>query len=172
MDDGERSGGDMKEVRLDKTDDYEQILLQLDALMEEEAGTLANLSNTAALLWMALPGINWAGFYILRGDVLTLGPFQGKPACTRIPVGKGVCGTAAASGKTIVVPNVHAFSGHIACDADSRAEIVIPLFVKGALWGLLDIDSPVPGRFAERDRAGLEKLAACIVRHISAHDMV
>lgn len=172
MDDGERKGGDMKEIRLNKTDDYRQILLQLDALMEKEAGTLANLCNAAALLWMALPGINWAGFYILRGDVLSLGPFQGKPACTRIPVGKGVCGTAAANGKTIVVSDVHAFAGHIACDGDSRSEIVIPLFAEGTLWGVLDIDSPVTGRFAERDRAGLEKLAACIVRHISAHDMV
>ena len=149
----------MKEIRTQKTDDYGQIYLQLEALLAGENDTLANLSNAAAALWMLLPDINWVGFYIRRGDVLTLGPFQGKPACTRIPLGRGVCGTAAQEGKTVLVPDVHAFPGHIACDGDSRSEIVIPLFSGDALWGVLDIDSPVPNRFDQDDREGLEGAA-------------
>lgn len=109
-----------------------------------------------------LPGINWAGFYRLDGDKLVLGPFQGKPACILIPVGSGVCGTAAKEAKTQRIADVHAFPGHIACDSASNSEIVIPLFVRGQLWGVLDIDSPVPGRFSEADQLGLEEFSAIL----------
>lgn len=149
----------MQEIQDHKTDDYGQIALQLDALVAGETDRLANLSNAAALLFLLMPDINWAGFYILRETELVLGPFQGKPACTRIPMGKGVCGTAAAGGEPIVVPDVHAFPGHIACDCDSLSEIVIPLFSGGILWGVLDIDSPIRERFTEKDREGLIAIA-------------
>ena len=152
----------MKEILEKKTSDYELIAVQLEGLLGGETDTLANLSNAAAALWMLLPDINWAGFYILRGDVLTLGPFQGKPACTRIPLGQGVCGTAAKRGETVLVPDVHAFPGHIACDGDSRSEIVVPLYAGETLWGVLDIDSPVLNRFREEDRAGLTEVARVI----------
>jgi L-methionine (R)-S-oxide reductase len=114
-------------------------------------------------LWHALPHLNWAGFYRLMGDELVLGPFQGKPACVRIRLGKGVCGTAATTRLTQVVPDVHAFPGHIACDPASRSEIVVPLVKDGTLLGVLDLDSPSPARFDEADRAGLEKLAAVLL---------
>jgi len=152
----------MKEIRTQKIDDYGQIYLQLEALLAGENDTLANLSNAAAALWMLLPDINWVGFYIRRGEALTLGPFQGKPACTRIPLGRGVCGTAAQKGMTVLVPDVHAFPGHIACDGDSRSEIVIPLFTGDTLWGVLDIDSPALERFNHDDQAGLERIARLI----------
>lgn len=152
----------MKEIRTQKIDDYGQIYLQLEALLAGENDTLANLSNAAAALWMLLPDINWVGFYIRRGEELTLGPFQGKPACTRIPLGRGVCGTAAQKGMTVLVPDVHAFPGHIACDGDSRSEIVIPLFTGDTLWGVLDIDSPALERFNHDDQAGLERIARLI----------
>lgn len=131
----------------------------LRALLEGETDPIANAANTAALLYFSLPDVNWAGFYFLRGEELVLGPFCGRPACVRIPLGKGVCGTAAARRETIVVPDVHAFPGHIACDAASRSEIVVPLVKDGDLLGVLDIDSPVPGRFGEADRQGLEAVA-------------
>lgn len=153
----------MREIQTQKIEDYGQISLQLEALFTEESDTLANLSNAAAALWLLLPDINWVGFYIRRGDVLTLGPFQGKPACTRIPMGQGVCGTAARRGETLLVPDVHAFPGYIACDGDSRSEIVIPLFSGDALWGVLDIDSPVLNRFDQDDQGGLERVARQIV---------
>ena len=125
----------MKEIQAYETGDYDQISLQLESLLAGESDTLANLSNTAAALWMLLPDINWVGFYIRRGDVLTLGPFQGKPACTRIPLGQGVCGAAAKREESVLVPDVHGFPGHIACDGDSRSEIVIPLFAGGCTLG-------------------------------------
>ncbi|MEV0356404.1 GAF domain-containing protein [Nocardia sp. NPDC050697] len=128
---------------------------------------MANSANLAALIFHALPDLNWAGFYFTRGGELVVGPFQGKPACVRIAWGRGVCGTAAATGETQVVPDVHAFPGHIACDADSRSEIVIPLRRGGAVIGVLDLDSPKPGRFDEVDRAGLEGLAAVFVAALS-----
>jgi len=149
----------MKEIQAYKTEDYSQICLQLEGLLAGESDPLANLCNAAAALWMLLPDINWVGFYIRRGDELVLGPFQGKPACTRIPLGKGVCGTAAQRGETVLVPDVHAFPGHIACDGDSRSEIVIPLFMGDSLWGVLDIDSPILNRFGPKDRDGLEQVA-------------
>ena len=142
---------------------YSLLLEQLKALTQDVPYPVANLANASALLWQELPQINWAGFYQLQGDLLILGPFQGKPACIRIPMGKGVCGTAAASGKTVRVDNVHDFPGHIACDAASRSEIVVPLVDGERLLGVLDVDSPLPGRFDEADREGLEALARLLI---------
>jgi len=125
----------------------------------------ANLANAAALLWQYLPDINWAGFYkLVSDDLLVLGPFQGKPACVKIPVGNGVCGTAVAQDKVQLVYNVHDFPGHIACDSASNSEIVLPIHVNGKIWGVLDIDSPFVGRFTETDREGLEKFVAVLQR--------
>ena len=135
---------------------YSLLAMQLSALVEGCPLPLPALSNCAALLWEALEDINWAGFYLLRGDVLYLGPFQGKVACIEIPMGKGVCGTAAARRQTLVVEDVHQFPGHIACDGASNSEIVVPICKNGQVVGVLDIDSPVFGRFTDADRAGLE----------------
>lgn len=140
--------------------DYALLCRQLEQVTAGIPHRVANLANAAALLWEALPRINWAGFYCLEAGELILGPFQGKVACVKIPVGRGVCGTAAAENATQVVPDVHAFPGHIACDSASASEIVIPLRRDGAVWGVLDIDSPEPGRFTDADRAGLEAFAA------------
>jgi len=139
---------------------YAELAGQLAALLHGERDWVANAANTAALLWNSLPVLNWAGFYRLMDQQLVLGPFQGKPACVRIALGKGVCGTAAAEGRTVVVPEVHAFPGHIACDAASRSEIVVPLIRSGQVVGVLDLDSPLPGRFDAVDAAGLENLVA------------
>jgi GAF domain-containing protein len=139
---------------------YRDLLLQAQGLLQGVRDPITNAANLSALLWYGLPDLNWAGFYILRGDQLVLGPFQGKPACVRIPMGKGVCGTAAATRTTLIVPDVHEFAGHIACDSASNAEIVVPLIVAGELRGVLDLDSPSLARFDEEDRAGLEALAA------------
>ena len=144
--------------------DYGALIEQLSALTEGVPHPVANLANAAALLWQGLENINWAGFYLLEGEVLVLGPFQGKPACIEIPLGRGVCGTAAARDCTLVVPDVHEFPGHIACDAASASEIVIPLRRDGRVIGVLDIDSPLRGRFTEEDRVGLEAFAACLER--------
>lgn len=141
---------------------YTELLQQLHGLLEGEPDWLANLSNAASLIYMQLDQINWAGFYLMRNGELVLGPFGGKPACTRIALGKGVCGTAAARQEAQVVPDVHAFPGHIACDADSRSEIVLPLLADGRVVGVLDIDSPVPGRFTDLDRQYLEQAAALL----------
>ena len=135
---------------------YAQLALQLKALTEDVPYETANLANASALLWQELPDLNWAGFYKMVEGALVLGPFQGKTACIRIPVGKGVCGTAVARQKTQLVYNVHEFPGHIACDCASNSEIVVPVWVKGDIWGVLDIDSPSIGRFSEADREGLE----------------
>lgn len=147
-----------------KQDMYRQLFQQTTALLEGETNWLANTANTSALLYQQLPDVNWAGFYFLHGDELVLGPFQGKPACVRIPLEKGVCGTAAAERKTLVVPDVNAFPGHIACDAASRSEIVVPVMENETVIGVLDIDSPVTDRFDETDQAELEKLVALLVR--------
>jgi len=136
---------------------YEVLSQQLAALTEDVPYETANLANASALLWQTLPRINWAGFYKMTGGKLVLGPFQGKPACIEIPVGKGVCGTAVAEECTQLVPDVHAFPGHIACDGASNSEIVIPIRVRGEIWGVLDIDSPLKGRFTGADQAGLER---------------
>lgn len=136
--------------------DYSKLCSEASALMENVPYATANLANAAALLWQNLPDINWAGFYLIEDDALILGPFQGKPACIRIPFGKGVCGTAVAQDSTLVVPDVHLFPGHIACDCASNSEIVIPIRQDGKIIGVLDIDSPLKNRFTPADRAGLE----------------
>ena len=141
---------------------YELVAQQLDALTEGIPYETANLANASALLWQEMPDINWVGFYKMTDGALVLGPFQGKPACIRIPVGRGVCGTAVAQDKTQLVYNVHDFPGHIACDSASNSEIVLPIHVNGEIWGVLDIDSPFIGRFTEDDRIGLEKFVATL----------
>lgn len=142
---------------------YSELNQQLSALVEGERLLLPNTANAAALLFRSLPDINWAGFYFLTGEQLVLGPFQGKPACIRIAVGAGVCGTAISENKTQLVADVHQFPGHIACDSASRSEIVIPLKdERGILKGVLDIDSPDTGRFTEEDRKGLERFAGIL----------
>jgi len=146
-----------------KDADYASLAEELNSLLAGEHAFIANAANTSALLFDALPDINWAGFYFLRNGELVVGPFQGKPACVRIPLGKGVCGTAAASRKTIVVRDVHEFPGHIACDAASQSEIVVPLLRGDELLGVLDIDSPSVGRFDDADRRGIERLATLFV---------
>ena len=137
--------------------DYELLVKQLEGLTGNVPYAITNLSNAAALLWEMLPDINWAGFYKMEDGQLILYPFQGKPACTRIPVGRGVCGTAVAEDATQLVPDVHEFPGHIACDSASNSEIVIPIHVGGEIWGVLDIDSPYLNRFTDEDKAGLER---------------
>ena len=137
--------------------DYRALNAQLSALVKDVSHRIANLANAAALLYHTLDGLNWAGFYLLEGNTLVLGPFQGRPACIEISVGRGVCGTAVAEGKTQLVPDVHQFPGHIACDSASNAEIVVPIRMGGKIVGVLDLDSPHIGRFTEEDQAGLEK---------------
>lgn len=140
--------------------DYRLLQSQMSALLGDESDALANASNFVALLHTAMDDVNWLGIYVLRGDELVLGPFQGLPACVRIPVGNGVCGTAAARVETLRVDDVHAFPGHIACDAASRSELVVPLVVNARLVGVLDIDSPSVGRFSVADQVGIEDLCA------------
>ena len=135
---------------------YQLIVAQLKSLTEDNPYQISNLANAAALLYDSLDQINWAGFYIMQDKKLILGPFQGKIACTQIAVGKGVCGRAAATGETQRVDDVHQFEGHIACDSASNSEIVIPIYKNGELFGVLDIDSPIIGRFREEDQVGLE----------------
>lgn len=138
---------------------YAYLPQQIRALTEGIPYKIANLANASAAIWEAMPDINWAGFYTMEDGKLVLGPFQGKAACIVIPVGRGVCGTAVAQDKTQLVPDVHAFPGHIACDCASRSEIVVPLHVNGQIFGVLDIDSPIPERFTEEDRVILEECA-------------
>ena len=139
--------------------DYAGLAAQLRALIQGVPHPIANLANASALLFDALEDVNWAGFYLLEGDTLVLGPFQGKPACIEIPLGKGVCGTAARRNETVRVEDVHRFPGHFACDSDSQSEIVVPLRRNGAVFGVLDIDSPSPARFTPADQTGLEAFA-------------
>ena len=141
---------------------YQTLVKQIQDLTEGVPYLTANLSNTAAAICESMEGINWAGFYILEEGKLVLGPFQGKPACILIPMGRGVCGTCAAEEKTQLVPDVHQLPGHIACDSASNSEIVVPLMKNGQIWGVLDIDSPHLNRFTEEDRAGLEAVAKVI----------
>jgi L-methionine (R)-S-oxide reductase len=148
------------------TEQYELVAKQLDALLDGEKDTIANLSNASALLNQFLNDINWVGFYLMKDGELVLGPFQGLPACVRIPVGRGVCGSAVSQQRTLVVDDVHAFPGHIACDAASKSEIVIPLVQNEEVTGVLDIDSPIEGRFTEEDQKGLELLVETLLRHI------
>ena len=141
---------------------YPLLVQQLQSITENVPHKIANLANTSALLWEALDNLNWVGFYLREGDTLILGPFQGKVACIEIPMGRGVCGTAAARGETVRVEDVHAFPGHIACDSASNSEIVIPLFRNGEVVGVLDIDSPVLARFTPDDQICLEAVARVI----------
>lgn len=143
-----------------KPEAYALLAEQAEALLHGETDRIANAANLASLIWHGLPDLNWAGFYLYDGRELVLGPFMGKPACVRIALGRGVCGAAAQQRLTQVVADVHAFPGHIACDAASNAEIVVPLLRGEQLLGVLDLDSPRTGRFDEQDRAGLERLAA------------
>jgi len=143
--------------------DYDTLARDLEALLGEERDLLANSANTCALIFEKLPRLNWAGFYFRRGRELVLGPFQGKPACVRIGMGRGVCGTAAERRETMLVMDVHEFPGHIACDSASRSEIVVPLLPGGTLAGVLDLDSPERGRFTSQDREGVEQVAAVFV---------
>ena len=146
-----------------KSEFYAELRAQLAALLDGETDLIANTANMASLLYHALPDLNWAGFYFLKAGELVLGPFQGRPACLRIGMGKGVCGSAAAQRASVLVEDVHAFPGHIACDAASRSELVVPLLREGEVLGVLDLDSPLPGRFDEEDRAGCESLAATLL---------
>ena len=137
---------------------YQELIAQVRALTDGVPHWISNFANASAAIWQAMEGINWAGFYIMENNVLVLGPFQGKPACIEIPLGRGVCGTAAAERKTQLVEDVHQFPGHIACDSASNSEIVVPIFKDGTVWGVLDIDSPYYARFTKEDQAGLEAL--------------
>jgi GAF domain-containing protein len=148
-----------------KPDIYRDLAKELAALLAGETDRIANAANMAALLYYGLPDLNWAGFYFRRGKELVLGPFQGKPACVRIALGKGVCGIAASRGATVLVPDVHDFPSHIACDPVSRSELVVPLIEAGKVSGVLDLDSPLVGRFDEADQAGCEQLVALFVGH-------
>ena len=145
---------------------YAELAGELDALLAGERDPTANAANAAAAIYHALSEVNWTGFYFLHGRELILGPFQGRPACVRIPLGNGVCGTAAAERRSVLVPDVHAFPGHIACDSRSRSELVVPLLASNELLGVLDIDSPLPARFDDADLAGCELLAAIVARHL------
>ena len=149
---------------MNTTTNYERLQQLLTALVEGIPYETANLANASALLWQELADINWAGFYKMVDGALVLGPFQGKPACIRIPVGRGVCGTAVAEDRTQLVVNVHDFPGHIACDCASNSEIVVPIHVHGAVWGVLDIDSPSVGRFTAEDQTGLEGFVRILER--------
>jgi L-methionine (R)-S-oxide reductase len=152
----------------EKTALYSLLNLQAQALIEHETDLIANMANLSALLFNQLPDLNWAGFYIVRGEELVLGPFQGQVACVRIGIGKGVCGTAVASGQVQLVKDVHEFPGHIACDAASNSEIVLPLRHHGRIIAVLDIDSPLLARFDAEDQAGLEQLIALFEQHLAA----
>lgn len=145
-----------------KRQGYDLLNRQLQALLEGERDGIANLAQFSALVYQAVPDLNWAGFYLLRGETLVLGPFQGKVACVRIPVGRGVCGTCAATASVQIVPDVHAFPGHIACDSASNSELVLPVLVKGRLLAVFDLDSPLLGRFDEHDAAGFTALVATL----------
>jgi len=156
-------------MRESKSELYRDLAEQLGALLATEPDRIANAANMAALIYHGLPDLNWAGFYFRRGGELVLGPFQGKPACVRIPLGNGVCGTAASRGATVLVPYVHDFPGHIGCDPASRSELVVPLIERGEVSGVLDLDSPLLARFDEGDQAGCERLVVLFVDHHREH---
>jgi L-methionine (R)-S-oxide reductase len=150
---------------------YRELADQLAALLAGESNLTANAANTAALIYNGLPNLNWAGFYFRQGTELVLGPFQGKPACIRIPIGKGVCGVAAARAATVLVPDVHAFPGHIACDPESNSELVVPLIEGGKVLGVLDLDSSLPARFDHIDQYGCEQLVRLFLDHYRKSSM-
>ena len=161
----------MHELDIDPTQPkaalYASVVAQTRALLEGERDAIANFANTTSLLYHSLPDLNWVGFYLLKDGELVVGPFQGKPACVRIALGKGVCGTAAARRATVIVENVHEFDGHIACDSASNSEIVLPLVRGDELIGVLDLDSPKFSRFDAQDQAGLEKVVAALLKTMS-----
>jgi GAF domain-containing protein len=152
-----------KKVEGSKSEIYEELARQTRGLLEGERDLVANAANLSALIWELVPGLNWAGFYFVKGGELVLGPFQGKPACVRIAIGKGVCGTAAARRESVLVEDVHVFPGHIACDSASNSELVIPLITDGVVRGVLDLDSPLHARFDEDDRRGLERVVEIFI---------
>jgi L-methionine (R)-S-oxide reductase len=160
--------GIAKEGMISKAESYAEIAVQLRSLLEGECDFIANAANLSALLFHSLPDLNWAGLYLYKEGELVLGPFQGRPACVRIAMGKGVCGVAAERRETMLVDNVHEFPGHIACDSASNSEIVVPLVKDDRLMGVLDLDSPSFARFNEADAAGLNELAAIFVAHPNA----
>ena len=153
------------DLSLGKAQLYQELASALHALIAGETDWTANLANASALLFHSLPDLNWAGFYLLKQDELVVGPFQGRPACVRIAVGRGVCGTAAARRESVIVPNVHEFPGHIACDSASNSEIVVPMIRRDALLGVLDLDSPKLGRFDKEDRDGLERFVEILIEN-------
>ena len=146
--------------------DYEALTAQTEALISGVPHRIANLANVSALIFDTLEDLNWAGFYLLEGETLVLGPFQGKPACIEIPVSRGVCGAAVREDRSQLVPDVHAFAGHIACDSASRSELVVPLYKDGTVFGVLDLDSPSLSRFTEADRDGMERLARTVEKSL------
>lgn len=146
---------------------YRELAQELDVLLSGETDATANAANAAAAIYHSLPRLNWTGFYFLRDDTLVLGPFQGRPACVRIKIGSGVCGTAVRERRSVLVPDVEQFPGHIACDTASRSELVVPLLADGRIFGVLDLDSPDLARFDAEDQAGCELLAALVVRHLT-----
>ena len=150
-----------------KATQYAQLAGQLSSLLAGERDLVANAANFSSLIFNSLPDLNWAGFYFAKDDELILGPFQGKPACVRIKIGQGVCGAGAATRETVIVPNVHEFPGHIACDIASNSEIVVPLIKESRLIGVLDLDSPLPSRFDQDDAAGLEDLVRILLSSVS-----
>lgn len=150
----------------DKAAQYQILNNRLESIIAGEPDWLANISNASALLFQVLPDINWAGFYLMKEGMLVLGPFQGKPACIRIPLGKGVCGTAASEGRTTLVPDVRLFPGHIACDEASASEVVVPIAQEGRIVGVLDLDSPSGDRFDDADAAGLETFVVTLLKHV------
>ena len=155
---------DLKPVSSANADQlYDEVAQQLTGLLSGERDRIANAANMSALIFTSLPDLNWAGFYFLQGDTLVLGPFQGRPACVRIAMGKGVCGTAAATRQTQRVKDVNDFPGHIACDVASRSELVVPLIHDGRVIGVLDLDSPIPARFTQKDQDGIERLAGIFI---------
>ncbi|WP_433521214.1 GAF domain-containing protein [Nocardia pseudovaccinii] len=156
----------VSELSGDRSEQYRQLEAQAEALVAGETDRIANAANLAALVFHALTGVNWVGFYFYDGQELVVGPFQGKPACVRIAIGKGVCGTAAETRETQLVPDVHAFPGHIACDADTRSEIVVPLVRDDILVGVFDLDSPQLNRFDDTDRKGLESIAQAFLNSL------
>lgn len=153
----------VEKVSGSKSEIYEELARQTRGLLDGERDLIANAANVAALIWQIVPDLNWAGFYLMKGDELVLGPFQGKPACVRIAVGKGVCGAAAARREPVLVEDVHAFPGHIACDSASNSELVVPLIKDGVLHGVLDLDSPLFARFDDEDRRALEAIVRTFV---------
>ncbi|HEX6930426.1 MAG TPA: GAF domain-containing protein [Gammaproteobacteria bacterium] len=159
---------DVKKIdATDKREFYQELAMQAKGLLHDESNRIANAANLAALIYHSLADVNWAGFYFMDAGELVVGPFQGKPACVRIPIGKGVCGTAVAERRTQRVEDVDAFEGHIPCDGDSRSEIVVPLELNGEIFGVLDIDAPIKARFDADDQEGIEALAAIFVKSLS-----